>query len=121
MVCGKITHFFGNCRTPGDFFSCKLWTASYELLGLLNGRLLILTAAVTVVLVGDTLLFDVVYQFYTALLDRSGSGDVFVRLGRTLIHREGNVRGAGADALVLRHCGYNLMQKHSLFWDLQTK
>ena len=60
---------------------------------LLNGRLLILTAAVTVVLVGDTLFFDVVYQFYAVLLDRSGSGDVFVRLGRTLIHREGNVRG----------------------------
>lgn len=121
MVCGKITHFFGNCRTPGDFFSCELCTASYELLGLLDGWLLILTTAVTVVLVGDTLLFDVVYQLYTALLDRSGSGDVFVRLGRTLIHREGNVGGAGADALVLRYCGYNLMQKYSLFLNLQTK
>ena len=60
---------------------------------LLHSRSLILSTAVTVVLVGDTLFFDVVYQFYAVLLDRSGSGDVFVRLGRTLIHREGNVRG----------------------------
>ena len=122
MVCGKITHFFYEKRDFLHIFN--IYHPKYSeasCICLLNGRLLILTAAVTVVLVGDTLLFDVVYQFYAALLDRSGSGDVFVRLGRTLIHREGNVRGAGADALVLRHCGYNLMQKYSLFLNLQTK
>ena len=47
---------------------------------------MILTTAVAVVLVRDTLLFDIVNQFYVPLLNGCSGGDVAVDLSGTLVH-----------------------------------